>query len=416
MAVPRRPERPLLRSADGAVLGGVCAGIARRLAVSTRIVRVVAVALIVPAAVGVFAYMACWALVPRTGEDGSAASKVLADRRELQIVLAVGTVALAVLITLLALGVQGPDVLAWPLLLSTMGALCVWRGVSDDERASLQDRFDGAPFVSIATSTGWRTIVLRACFGAAMVIVGAVLLSKIGELRGAAVGVFIGTLLVCVGFLVLFAPWWLRTARDLSNERRQRIRVQERADVAAHLHDSVLQTLLLIQKVSSSPAEVVRLARNQERELRHWLFDPRSHVRADGGEATLATLAEEIERDVEDAYGVGVELIVVGDCVADEAVRALVAAGREAAVNAAKWSGAESIALYAEVEADSVSFFVRDRGLGFDPEGVAPDRKGIACSIVERMDRHGGTATIRSTIGSGTEVELVLPRVRVVVP
>ncbi len=401
----------MLRSADGALLGGVCAGIARRLGVSTRLVRCVAVLSIVPAAAGVLAYMACWALIPRVGEDGSAASTVLADRRELQIVLAVGSVALAVFLTLLAMGVQGPGIWAWPLLLSTLGALCVWRGVSDGERASIQDRFNAAPFVSAAASTGWRTIVLRACVGGAMVVIGVVLLSKVGELRGAAIGVFIGTLLVCAGFLVLFAPWWLRTARDLSSERRQRIRAQERADVAAHLHDSVLQTLLLIQKVAASPTEVVRLARNQERELRHWLFDPRSH-RTDHGDATLSTLAEEIERDIEDAYGVGVELIVVGDCVADEAVRALVAAGREAALNAAKWSGAPSISIYTEVEAESISFFVRDRGLGFDPKGVGADRKGISCSIVERMSRHGGSATIRSTIGAGTEVEITLPRER----
>jgi signal transduction histidine kinase len=394
------------------MFGGVCAGIARRLGVSTRLVRFVALLAIVPFAVGVLAYMACWALVPRVGEDRSAASRVLADRRELQIVLAVGTVALAVLLTLLAMGVQGPGVWAWPLLLSTMGGLCVWRGVSHEERAGLQDRFNAAPFVSAATSTGWRTIVLRVCFGAAMVLVGVALLSKVGELRGVAVGVFIGTLLVCAGFLVLFAPWWLRTVRDLSSERRGRIRAQERADVAAHLHDSVLQTLLLIQKVAGSPSDVVRLARNQERELRHWLFDPRSHVRTAGGDATLATLAEEIERDVEDAYGVGVELIVVGDCRADETIRGLVAAGREAAVNAAKWSGTQSIAIYVEVETDSVSFFVRDRGLGFVPEAVPADRKGITNSILERMSRHGGVATIRSTIGAGTEVELLLPRER----
>jgi signal transduction histidine kinase len=398
-----------MRSADAAVLGGVCAGIARRLGVSTRTVRILAILSIVPAGVGVLAYAACWTVVPRAGEDGSIASRVLVDRRQLQIVLAVSTVALAVLVTLTALGVQAPGLFAWPLLLSTVGALCVWRGASDEERASLQDRFDGAPFVSAATSTGWKVIALRACLGGAMVLIGVVLLSKVGELRGAAIGVFIGTILVCAGFLVLFAPWWLRTLRDLSSERRDRVRAEERADVAAHVHDSVLQTLLLIQKAAATPSEVVRLARNQERELRHWLFDPRSGVPTDGT-ASLATLAEEIERDVEEAYGVAVEAIVVGDCAADESIRALVAAGREAAVNAAKWSGSPSIALYAEVEPSSVSLFVRDVGIGFDLEAVGADRKGISCSIVERMARYGGTATIRSTPGSGTEVELSLPR------
>lgn len=406
----RRPERPLIRAADGAILGGVCAGLARRLGVSVRPVRVLAVISIVPAAIGILAYAMCWSIVPREGEERSAASAVLADRRQLQIVLAVSTVALAVLITFVALGGDGPGVFSWPLLLSSVGALCVWRGISDEERVTLQERFDHAPLVSAATSTGWKTIVLRACLGGGLVAIGAGLLSKIGELRGDAIGVFVGTILVCAGFLVLFAPWWLRTLRDLSDERRQRVRAQERADVAAHLHDSVLQTLLLIQKAASHPTEVVRLARNQERELRHWLFDPASGTkRAEG--VTLATLAEEIERDVEEAYGVSVELVVVGDCGADEGIRALVAAGREAAVNAAKWSGAASVSMYVEVESAAISLFVRDIGAGFDLDTVGPDRKGISCSIVERMARYGGRATIRSAVGEGTEVELVLPRV-----
>ena len=247
--------------------------------------------------------------------------------------------------------------------------------------------------------------------GGALLLVGAALLSKIGSLRGEAIGVFVGAVAVSAGFLVLFAPWWLRTLRDLSSERRERVRAEERADVAAHLHDSVLQTLLLIQKASDQPAEVVRLARNQERELRHWLFDP-SGERAPLGHDTFATLTEAIERDVEEAYGVGVELVVVGDCDLDDAVRAILGAGREAAVNAAKWSGSLSFSMFAEVEPARVSIFVRDLGHGFDPAAVPSDRRGIECSIRERMSRFGGHATMRSAPGAGTEVELVLPRDR----
>ncbi|HUD69324.1 MAG TPA: PspC domain-containing protein [Acidimicrobiales bacterium] len=408
-ATPRRPQRPLVRGADDAVLGGVCVGLARRFGVPVKPIRVLAVVSIAPAAIGLLAYTACWALVPRAGEDRSVASRVLADRREVQIVLAVSTVMLAVLITLVAIGVQGPGAFAWPLLLSTAGLLCVWRGASDDERERLQARLSTTPLVGAATATSWRTVLLRACIGGALVLIGVALLSKIGELRGAAIGVFIGIISVCAGFLMMFAPWWLRTLRDLANERRQRVRAQERADVAAHLHDSVLQTLLLIQKSASQPTEVVRLALNQERELRHWLFDPpRRHAHA--GSATFSTLASDIERDVEDDYGIGVELIVVGDCEPDDALRALLAAGREAAVNAAKWSATTSISMFAEVEPDQVSLFVRDVGQGFDPDAVPADRKGIAHSIVERMARHGGLATIRSSPGAGTEVELVVPR------
>ena len=271
---PRRAQRPLMRSAEGAVLGGVCSGLARRFGVPVRPVRVLAVVAVVPAAIGLLGYSTCWALLPRMGEDKSVASRVLSDRRELQIVLAVSTVLLAVLITLVAIGIQGPGAFAWPLLLSSAGILCVWRGASDDERERLQARLNTAPLVGAATATTWRTVLLRACLGGALVLIGVTLLSRIGQLRGAAIGVFIGTIAVCAGFLMMFAPWWLRTLRELSSERRQRVRAQERADVAAHLHDSVLQTLLLIQKSADQPSEVVRLAMNQERELRHWLFDP----------------------------------------------------------------------------------------------------------------------------------------------
>jgi signal transduction histidine kinase len=391
------------------VLGGVCGGLARRLGVSARFLRVLAVLSVLLAGLGLLAYMACWTLVPRAGEARSVASRVVEDRRQLQIVLAVGTVAFAILVTLQALGLQGPGVFAWPLLLSSVGALCVWRGASDEERARLQERLDAAPFVSAATSTSWRTIALRACVGGALLLVGAVLLSKVGSLRGAAIGVFVGAVMVSAGFLVLFAPWWLRTVRDLSNERRERVRVQERADVAAHLHDSVLQTLLLIQKSAGNSTEVVRLARNQERELRHWLFDPRASTRRSGTD-TFATMTEAIERDVEESYGIGVELVVVGDCDLDDAVSAIIGAGREAAVNAAKWSGTESFSMFAEVEPTRVSIFVRDLGRGFDPASVPSDRRGIECSIRERMARFGGHATVRSAAGAGTEVELVLPR------
>jgi signal transduction histidine kinase len=405
----RHPERPYRRSADEAILGGVCSGLGRRLGVSSRLLRVLFVLAVVPAGIGLLAYMACWTIVPRAGEDRAIATRVLDDRRQLQVVLAVGTVVLAVLVSLQLLGLQGPGVYAWPLLLSAVGVLCVWRGASGAERAGLQERLDAAPLVSAATSRSWRTLALRACVGGGLLLVGAVLLSKIGALRGTAITVFLGAVSLACGFLVLFAPWWLQTLRDLTNERRERVRAEERADVAAHLHDSVLQTLLLIQKAAAEPTEVIRLARNQERELRHWLFDP---APAAGKGESLASMAANIERDVENDYGVSVELVVVGDCPPDDGVRALVAAGREAAVNAAKWSGTSRISLYVEVEPEAVSLFVRDLGRGFDPDSVPEDRRGIATSIRERMVRNGGRAVVRSAPGAGTEVELVLPRER----
>lgn len=398
---------PLRRSADGALLGGVCGGVASRFGLPRRVVRILTVLGVAAFGLGLLAYAATWALVPREDEERAPLARVLDDRRQLHIVLAVGTVVAAVLVTLQVLGLQEPAVVAWPLLLTAVFALCIWRGTSDAERHHLQERLDATAVVSSATSTTWRSIALRACVGGALLAVGAVLVSKVGSLRGVAIGVFAGTLAVCAGFLVLFAPWWLRTVRDLSRERHERVRAQERADMAAHLHDSVLQTLLLIQKAAGSPHDVVRLARNQERELRRWLFDPASSMRT--GES-FATAVKDIERDVENDYGVDVELVVVGDCELDDRVRALLAAGREAAVNAAKWSGAPRVSVFAEAGTTMVSMFVRDQGRGFDPGAVGEDRRGIACSIRERVERQGGEALVRSSPGAGTEIELRLPR------
>jgi signal transduction histidine kinase len=202
----------------------------------------------------------------------------------------------------------------------------------------------------------------------------------------------------------------VRTLRDLSTERRERVRAQERADMAAHVHDSVLQTLSLIQKASGDPREVVRLARREERELRLWLFDPERLGRRGRPAETVADAVAGIEREVEDSYDVGVELIVVGDCPMDDEVGALVGACREATVNAAKWSGCAEVAVFVEVERTTVSAFVRDTGVGFDPGLVPGDRQGIACSIVERMERVGGSVAVHSAPGEGTEVELVVAR------
>ncbi|MGH9018297.1 MAG: sensor histidine kinase, partial [Acidimicrobiales bacterium] len=227
---------------------------------------------------------------------------------------------------------------------------------------------------------------------------------------GATVDAVVAPAVVLFGFLIVFGPWWLSIARDLAVERRERVRTEERADMAAAIHDSVLQTLALIQRSSSDPREVTRLARAQERELRAWLFDARPPGSFSPDQVT--TLAEGvavIENDVEESHGTAVETVVVGNCCLNEELRALLAAGREATVNAAVWSGTPTVALYAEVEPTRVSLFVRDRGKGFDPGAVAGDRRGISESIRARMVRHGGTAEIRSTPGQGTEVELVMP-------
>ena len=217
-----------------------------------------------------------------------------------------------------------------------------------------------------------------------------------------------GFLLVAAAIVVLLGPWWLRIARDLLFERQARARAEERADMAARVHDSVLQTLALIQRSAEDPQTVVQLARAQERELRSWLFEGRAP-----GDTEVTSFAEgirEIQRDVEARHGVPVEVVTVGDCPLDEHLSALLAAAREATVNAAKWSGASVISLFAEVEPDKVEVAVRDRGSGFDLYSVPEDRKGVAESIRGRMLRHGGKAIVQSTLGEGTKVTLTMAR------
>ena len=177
--------------------------------------------------------------------------------------------------------------------------------------------------------------------------------------------------------------------------------------MVAHLHDSVLQTLTLIERAAANGGDVTRLARNQERELRQWLFSPETIANSS---TSFVGLMGAIEHDVENDYGVKVELVTVGDCVPDDKVLALVAAGREAAINAAKWSEAPSVSIFTEVEPKSVSIFVRDRGVGFDSDAIPADRKGIALSIRQRMAQFGGESFINTSKGTGTEVQLVMPR------
>jgi signal transduction histidine kinase len=210
--------------------------------------------------------------------------------------------------------------------------------------------------------------------------------------------------------VVVLGPWWLRIARDLVVERQARIRAEERADMAARVHDSVLQTLALIQRQAGEPQEVIQLARAQERELRAWLFDGRAPGSIDRQGMTFAAGVRLIQQEVEAQYRVPVEAVTVGDCELDDDLAALLAAAREATVNAVKWSGADVVSIFAEVEPAEVSLFVRDRGRGFDPASVPVDRKGLVESVRARMARRGGSAAVRSARGEGTEVSLTMPR------
>jgi signal transduction histidine kinase len=213
-----------------------------------------------------------------------------------------------------------------------------------------------------------------------------------------------------VGVVLLLGPWMVRLWRERDGERRQRIRSEERSDMAAHLHDSVLQTLTLIQRHADTPARARMLARRQERELRAWLFDERAPV--EGRPDRLLPALEAIVTEVEERDVVEVDLVVVGDCPLDRPLEGLVAAVREAAHNAARHSGAPEVSVYVEVEPDKVTAFVRDRGQGFDLAKVEPGRLGVRESIIGRMARHGGKAEVHSRAGEGTEIMLEVGRTR----
>jgi signal transduction histidine kinase len=251
-------------------------------------------------------------------------------------------------------------------------------------------------------------MILRAGVGVAVGIAGLFLMLD-GHPTSATLLPITGALLVFASIVVIFGPWWIGMVRDLMAERQARALAEDRTRMAEHVHDSVLQTLALIQRSADDPRQVVRLARSQEHELRAWLFEGRPPGTIGQGVTTMSEGIDLLQRQVEDDHGVPVQVVVVGDCPLDDRVRGLLDATREATVNAAKWSGAPEISVFAEVEGGTATVFVRDRGAGFDPDAVPSDRQGVSRSIRDRMARLGGSADIRSGSGQGTEVVLSLP-------
>lgn len=406
---PGRPERPFRRNDAGAVLGGVCGGLARRLGVEVGTIRLLALSSVLLLGSGVAVYFALWLGVIRRGESESIFTRTMSVKREKEILFVVAIAAITFLIAFQTLGLHALGIFLWLMTLSTLAALVMWRGCSDAEREHLREVAADVVTRASSGSDKWQSVALRTGGGVIMALWGMSLLSRVGNETGAAAYVLVGAGALVIGLFVLFAPWWIRTFRDLSFERRARARAQDRADMAAHVHDSVMQTLSLIQRSSHDPSEVTRLARLQERDLRAWLANPETFGTSSSPPSTVSQSALAIEREVEDNYGVGVDLVVVGDCDLDESIAALLAAGREATLNAAKWSGANNVSLYVETEPGEISMFIRDQGRGFDVATVPADRQGIRRSIQERMTRHGGSAVIRSSHDAGTEVELRLP-------
>jgi signal transduction histidine kinase len=383
----------------------VAAGIAAWRGFNPTTVRIVlAVAVLASAGWVVPFYVLGWLLVPVKGEQHSIAVRARHDSRGVALAFALGSLLVVFLVLAGALNDGTIEKYGWAQVVSLPVLALIWRNAPEDEQAHMRRLL--AP-LGINGPSARRATLLRFAGAAVLLAIG---LGWLLSLHGgtqllAPLG---GLLLVAAALVLLLGPWWLRIARDLVLERSGRIRAEERADIAARVHDSVLQTLALIQRRAEDPQAVVQLARAQERELRSWLFEGRAPGDADA--SSFAEGVRQIQRDVEALHGVPVEIVTVADCPLDEHLSALLAAAREATVNAAKWSGASVISVFAEVEADKVNVAVRDRGKGFDPAAVPGDRKGVAESIRGRMSRHGGEATVQSAPGEGTKVTLTMPR------
>jgi signal transduction histidine kinase len=400
-----RADRVLRRDPGNAVIGGVCAGIARRLGTDPAIPRVGFVVIAIgTSGIGALAYLLLWAVVP--AEAGETEPRRRRRRGSWRIATGVGLLALSVVLAFRELGVWWSDALVWPLVLAAFGVTLLWsltraapeestaEAVPDEARRARRSR-EAAGRLSLAG------------FGAALVLGAGLLFLWANGVLDAAGDTALAALVVIVGVGLILAPLWWRFARSLATERAERIRSQERAEVAAHLHDSVLQTLALVQRRADDPTDVAHLARRQERELRAWLAGA-PPLQPD---ERLADALRAVAVEVEETRGAPIEVVVVGDCPLDERLEALVAATREALTNAAKFaSGGGAIRLYAEIEDDRVKAFVDDRGDGFDPERVPSDRRGLRESIIGRIERHGGRADVRSEPGHGTEVELTIAR------
>jgi signal transduction histidine kinase len=403
--------RTLRRDRDAGWIGGVAAGIASRFGIDVSLVRLAFVVATAAGGFGLGAYLLAWILIP-SGEAGSARSRLPTGRAAVEVALGTGLLLLAALLTFRALGIWFSDAVVWPIALIATGGALLWRqslGETPEPAGAAPAQPTAAAArtpAEVAAADGRRAAaaISRTGLGIALVIAaGFVFLQATGAL-GAARDVLLALIAAVVVLGVIFAPWIVRLVRSLTQERAQRIRSQERAEMAAHLHDSVLQTLAMVQRSAGDPTEVAAIARRQERELRAWL----AGRPAPGQAARLTAALEAAAADVEERYGVPVEVVVVGDRELDGNHEAVVAAAREAMTNAAKFGAGSTVDVYAESDAGRTQVFIRDRGPGFDPSAVPGDRRGVRDSIVGRMQRHGGRARVASAPGGGTEVELVL--------
>ncbi|MBE9375069.1 PspC domain-containing protein [Saccharopolyspora sp. HNM0983] len=394
------------RLREGRLVGGVAAGIAAHLGLPVLAVRVGFTLLAAFGGFGIAAYALFWMFVPQHPGDAPPVSG--RERRQ-----GVGLILLAAGVVVgLAHLVSLPAWFSGPLLVALLGAVLVWREADDAQRRRWRQGARSG-VAGALSGAGGRAATIRIGAGSLLVVAGLVMFLGASVPLADVRIVLLAVAAALIGAAVLTVPWWQRMVRDLHVERASRIRSQERAEIAAHLHDSVLQTLALIQKqADSSGREVRRLARSQERELRTWLYGPGGYG-GSAGAGERSSLSTELARvcgEVEDDFAIGVGQVVVGDCAMGDPLAAQLAATREAVVNAAKHAGVAEVSVYAEVEPERVSIYVRDRGTGFDPDQVPADRHGLADSIRGRVERHGGTVRVRTAPGEGTEVQMQVPR------
>ena len=405
VSAPPQLKRALSRK----VIAGVASGIAEHLQMPVSWFRMAFVLLsfMFEGLLGVLLYGVLWVLVPAGEHDeapglaGASRARMrpqrVAQRVDAGVVFSAG-----VLIMGLMWGVSGQvpygGTLSWPLLLAGVGVVLIW--VQADGRA-----WRGGSAGERPASRG-KTIASVARLIGGLILVGLgtswLLASQFGW-SGLQPAVAAAAALLA-GLTVVAAPWLLRIWSRVRTADRERLRAEARADMAAHLHDSVLQTLALIQRQADDPVAVASLARRQERELRTWLYGEETRAQ------TLKGALEQLRADVEERFPIAVEVICVGDMDLDEAATALMQATGEAVTNAAKHSGASRVDVFAEVDPEQVEVFIRDRGCGFDEATIRQDRMGVKESIRARMERHGGTARIRTAPGEGTEVRLELRR------
>lgn len=385
------PVRRLKRRPGTGMIFGLATAIADHVGLPVKYVRAAFVALGFAGGLGVALYFVFFIVLPVDAlptrpRTARALETVLA------VFLAIGVVGIA--------GKTLPQAgFVLPAMLACLGGALIWRQASDLDRSRLLT----LSRTSLLAGSDDRLGRLRLLAGAALVVAGGVLVLARADVTALRDG-FIAVLVAVAGIGLITGPWWMRLVTQLSAEREERVRSQERADIAAQLHDSVLQTLALIQRNADSPREVARLARGQERDLRTMLYATPAAA------GLFADHLRLLAGEVEDAYAVSVEVVVVGTAELDERLGAVAAAAREAMVNAAKHAGVAEISLYAEIDADEVTVFVKDRGAGFAVDEVAPDRQGVRGSIIGRVERHGGEVRLRSQPGAGTEVAITMPR------